>query len=82
MANSLTGKFLATIPETTAGRTSRLQFPSHVLSGECVPQGYCVLFDFIQSEAVVTCHKHGISTLVPETLCRGDSFAAQLNATP
>ena len=44
--------------------------------------GYFVLFDFIQLGAVVTCHKHGISALVPQTLCRGDSFAAQLNATP
>ena len=42
--------------------------------------GDCVLFDFIQTE--VTCRKHGISALVPKTLCRGDSFAAQLNATP
>ena len=30
---------LATIPETTADRTPRLQFLSHILSGEYVPQG-------------------------------------------
>ena len=31
--------------------------------------GYCVLFDFIQSEAVVSCHKRGISWLVPYGHC-------------
>ena len=37
--SKLSKRLLATIPETTAGRTSRLQFLSHVLSGEYVPQG-------------------------------------------
>ena len=64
MANSLTGEILVTIPETTAGHISA-PVPFSCLKWRMRTTGYFVLFDIIQSEAVVTCHKHGISTLVP-----------------
>ena len=68
MANSLTGKFLATIPETTEEHIS-VPIPCSCLKWRMRTTGYFVLFDFIQSEAVITCHKHGISSLFSYRRC-------------